>query len=660
MKISGTPGNCLAITPSGYWMRIATNCLEKGFSIQCDNDFKTNLLYEKETGGTIYVSPETHGAGANAWTTEKIIARCFKESGSCNYEASLWAASALYANGEDISEYGPYLRALAADNERYFPSAFLVAIYQGGDEYYSKIVDSERVRPEGAYWQMPSSPYGKFYDTSLAMLALGGADSPEINNAKTLGYLFENQDESGCWGGGNIRDTAFIIYAAQWPRSSQGTTGYCGDGTCGSGETSLNCLADCPLPQYVCGDGAVNGAEACDGTNLSLQNCTSKGFDGGTLRCTSNCTFNTSSCTSEVPFVPVCGDGMINGSEICDCGADGVCTSVELGGKSCALVGSYNGGTLGCATGCLMFNISQCYNYNDHPPNESSGENCTTNADCPVGEICRDGNCVNNETNDPYNPNNPTITDCELANLFCVPSMWACQDAGGNYFPQSTHACNNHLEYCCTVDVVEVTCTSLGGTVCPFDQPCTVSIKESGDGPCCVGGTCETGSSGCTSNDDCPAGKVCSLGECITQTSSECNDNEDCDEGEECKGGVCESVSTSGGSNLWIWIVVLLILIVLVVLGIVYRDKIRVWWYQFKGKAKSSKISPSGPPPGMIMARRPPPRFGPPAGMRPVMGGGPIIRPGMRPSPPAAQPAARSNKEKEDEETLKKLKEMSK
>ena len=653
MKLSGTPGNCLAVTASGYWMKIASGCLDKGFSVQCDKGFKTNLLYEKETGGTIYVSSQTHGASANSWTSESIVAKCFKESGTCNYEGSLWAAAALYASGEDISEYAPYLRSLAADNEKYFPSAFLVAIYEGGDEHYAKIIDSERARPEGAYWQMPSSSYGKFYDTALAMLALGGADSPEIDNAKTLEYLFRNQDDNGCWNGGNIRDTAFIIYAAQWPR---GDKAFCdNDEKCDAGENSANCLADCP---YTCGDGVANGEEACDGSDLRGQtSCRLKGYDRGNLSCTNQCTYNVGACVGNV--TPICGNGVIEGSELCDCGSDEACSLSELNGSSCTSVGSYAGGNLGCSPGCLTFNVSQCYTSGGIPPPRGggSGKNCTNSSDCPSGEICKNGNCTNNQGGgSSYNPN--LLTDCELAGLFCVPGRAACTEVDGVFYPETTHACNNFLEVCCTKDVPEVACASLGGTVCQWDEPCTTQTVESKDGPCCVGGTCEEGSGGCTSNSDCPAGRVCTLGECVTQTSSECNDNADCDTNEECNSGICES--TGGGNNLWIWIVMLLVLIVLVVMGIVFRDKIRLWWYRMRGKAKSSKVGPTNVGPGMLMGRRPPPRFGPPAGMRPVMGGGSMMRPGMARPAPSARQESKSEKDKEAEETLRKLKEMSK
>lgn len=49
-----------------------------------------------------------------------------------------------------------------------------------------------------------------------------------------------------------------------------------------------------------CGNGTIQAGEQCDGVNLNSQSCTTipGGFTGGTLSCNSNCTFNTSACTS--------------------------------------------------------------------------------------------------------------------------------------------------------------------------------------------------------------------------------------------------------------------------------------------------------------------------------------------------------------------------
>ena len=48
----------------------------------------------------------------------------------------------------------------------------------------------------------------------------------------------------------------------------------------------------------VCGNGIKEAGEQCDGTDLAGQTCVGLGYVGGTLSCNSNCTINTSACTS--------------------------------------------------------------------------------------------------------------------------------------------------------------------------------------------------------------------------------------------------------------------------------------------------------------------------------------------------------------------------
>ena len=63
----------------------------------------------------------------------------------------------------------------------------------------------------------------------------------------------------------------------------------------------------------VCGDGTIEGTEACDGADLGGKTC--KAVVGkpatGTLACTSSCTFDTSGCHW-------CGDGYLDPGEECD------------------------------------------------------------------------------------------------------------------------------------------------------------------------------------------------------------------------------------------------------------------------------------------------------------------------------------------------------
>ena len=48
----------------------------------------------------------------------------------------------------------------------------------------------------------------------------------------------------------------------------------------------------------VCGDSIVESPEQCDGSSLNGASCTTQGFSGGSLSCSSACEFNTSQCTS--------------------------------------------------------------------------------------------------------------------------------------------------------------------------------------------------------------------------------------------------------------------------------------------------------------------------------------------------------------------------
>lgn len=77
----------------------------------------------------------------------------------------------------------------------------------------------------------------------------------------------------------------------------------CGDGVCEGGETVSSCSSDC-VPAELCGNNVIEGSEVCDGTDLDGQNCGSQGFSGGILNCNSACTgFDTSGC-----FGNTCGD----------------------------------------------------------------------------------------------------------------------------------------------------------------------------------------------------------------------------------------------------------------------------------------------------------------------------------------------------------------
>jgi hypothetical protein len=139
-----------------------------------------------------------------------------------------------------------------------------------------------------------------------------------------------------------------------------------------------------------------------------------------------------------------------------------------------------------------------------------------------------------------------------------------------------------------------------------------------------------------------------------------CDSGEDVDDSKSCAtgGDVCCFLSKKPSSGISVvWIIILIILIILVVLAIIFRHKLQIWWFRWRGKTKVSPVTRPGPPPlgrGFDFAR-----FGSSPGTRPR------TMPTLNRTPPATQasrvPGRRmSEKDKELEDTLKKLREMSK
>ncbi len=255
-KISGT-STCLTPAEQNYFLKISSTCYDDNFTISCDKDFITTLLYKKPGDSVYYVSSKTHSASADGSTEEKVESYCFTTAADCDYGGSLWAALALAKTGEGISDYLPYLASMSdeAENKKYFPSAFLYMI-TNEDDYYIDITEKQK---QGKYWQEASASGISYYDTALALLSLQNLVLEETNNAKN--YLLEIQDTSGCWHSDNIRDTSFILYAG-WSKSPVITNGdgksdceqfehYCvSPGKCSISDTLDN--FHCPSLSDVC------------------------------------------------------------------------------------------------------------------------------------------------------------------------------------------------------------------------------------------------------------------------------------------------------------------------------------------------------------------------------------------------------------------------
>lgn len=292
----------------------------------------------------------------------------------------------------------------------------------------------------------------------------------------------------------------------------------------------------------TCGDGSVEGVEACDcaggtctPTGLADQSCQDQGFDGGSLGCTDICTLELSGCESFS-----CGDGIVNGPDACDCGGD-TCTADELAGTACTDLqrpngDPFTGGTLGCRDGegeSCTFDDSGCTWCGDGAVNGTSescdgadlaGQSCTSRG-FATGSLACTSACAFDESacsmcgNGVVDPGE----ECDCGTDACTPAELddqTCADAG---FEAGDLGCTDS----CTVD----TSACSGGTCWGEDTP--------------PGGSCPSSCTGGCTADTCVV-DCTTPGSCIGDTVS-CPANWKCQVdcgGSDVSGG-CEGLSVS-------------------------------------------------------------------------------------------------------------------
>ncbi len=262
-------------------------------------------------------------------------------------------------------------------------------------------------------------------------------------------------DDTGGASGLSIGAVSQGAQPTQGSQGSQGGEGTTGDGSVGGDDTysptgalddsgvPTSAAADPTAPTFECGDGVLDPNEECDGPELDAQSCDSFGFDGGTLLCTDNCTYDTSMCDAAA----VCGDGLLDvDSEECDCG-NGQCSAAQLGNQNCMALPSpkgppYSGGNLSCTGASCTFNPAACTYCGDGIRNGSEvceasdlggqtcvsqgfdGGNLSCTGDCGFNtagcskSVCGDGQCqapVEDDCSCPQDcPDNPNeCSQCE-------------------------------------------------------------------------------------------------------------------------------------------------------------------------------------------------------------------------------------------------------
>ena len=241
-----------------------------------------------------------------------------------------------------------------------------------------------------------------------------------------------------------------------------------------------NCTLDgrgCTIPFGFCGDGVRRGFEQCDGADLAGATCATATGDPtstGPITCLPSCALDPSKCTGGggggsagaggaggAPGI-FCGDGVRNGTEVCD--------KQDLGGATCASVSGNpsSTGLLTCFPNCTL-DASKCGPPGTGGSGGSGGAGGGTGVQC--GNGVREG-----------------VEGCDLTDFGGA----TCQSITGSPGATGTLVCFGN----CTVDSsgCKVPTEECGQQVCPTGkQRCGLPCQD----PCPGTSFCLTGC--CTS-----------------------------------------------------------------------------------------------------------------------------------------------------------------
>ena len=278
--------------------------------------------------------------------------------------------------------------------------------------------------------------------------------------------------------------------------------------------------------------------------------------------------------------------------------------------------------------------------------------NITSEGNHNITSSCTDvnGNFAQKTISFIFNTTATTQTSCS-GKGYCL-SVNDCLTKTDDGEKLGAFTCYSATKICCSEDIKSITqttetCYDKGGVICEYNQECdgtpVLSASDTSEDEICCKGTCRN----MISTPTCESKSGQCKSECVSgeeEKSYLCNNGGSC----------CIGSGTQASKSYW-WVWVLLILIILVALGIFFREKVKEYYYKItrKEKGPTGPRSPFGPGPGMPPAGMGMPRRIIPQG-RPMM-----MRPGMpmRPNMPSARPFP---KDKELNETLAKLKNMSK
>lgn len=212
-------------------------------------------------------------------------------------------------------------------------------------------------------------------------------------------------------------------------------------------------------------------------------------------------------------------------------------------------------------------------------------------------------------------------TSCNEGGYFCSGQL-DCTSVGGEILPN--YACNG-LKFCCSKNPVK-SCSELSGKICTGGLTCSSTYaSNSQEENCCLSECIE------------PSPKLTECEELQYSCRNSCLASQEEVDYSCGSSSVCCATKTESpqGIPFWVWLL-MGIVILLIVLAIIFRDRIKVWYYKrTKGSQNNSTtqrppVGPAGPPrPGFPPLIRPMGRPMMPPQRRPFQR--PPLRPGMNP-----------------------------
>jgi hypothetical protein len=287
-----------------------------------------------------------------------------------------------------------------------------------------------------------------------------------------------------------------------------------------------NSYAGC-FATSTCGNGLLDAGEQCDAGNLNGATCASQGFVGGTLACSSTCTYDTSQCHR-------CGNDTIDAGETCDGSA--------LGGATCTSLGC-TGGALGCNGTCSGYDKTFC---SGCPPCDGDGL-CEAGEDCngcpgdcaggtSPGAVCGNGLCEAGDGEDCAS----CPSDCRGVHGGKPSGRYCCGDGGGtNPVTCSDSRCSS-AGFACTTN------PTVPGSFCCGDDTCS-----NGESCATCGLDCALGAEICGNgaDDDCNGLVDCADAACSGSPACQCEPaGSACSSSSECCSNNCRTRGKNAGT----------------------------------------------------------------------------------------------------------------